>query len=112
MKQLIKKCLITGILSLSMLAGSVAVPGMQITAYAAEKMQTGGRMDITLGTHSGSKTVTARLSNHTWVEMYDKNWNKVWAGAYNSGTHVLYCGSNVYTVTFYLELDKMANITW
>lgn len=89
----------------------VMLLGSALTVHAQTKTQYGGRMDITLGNHSTTMMVTAKVDKNTRVEMWDKNWNSVWAGNF-SGTRTFDCGSNVYTVTFYLDTNKTATVTW
>lgn len=99
------KKLIVIVLATAILLGST------LTAYAKTETFYGGRRDITLGDHSSTVRVTAKASQITRVQMWDKNWNPVWSDFF-WGSRTFDCGSNVYTITFYLDLDKTCTVTW
>lgn len=117
MKISIKKFIVVGILTLLMLTDSTVGTFLNVTSsptltvFAQTQEYHGGRRDITLGIHSNTVYVTAKVDKSTWFEAYDKNWNPLWSGSFN-GLRTFTCGPEVYTVTFYLADDTRATITW
>lgn len=99
------KNLIVIVLATAMLLGST------LTVYAQTQTFYGGRRDITLGDHNSTIRVFATAEQVTRVQMWDKNWNSVWAESFQ-GDYLFECGPDVYTITFYLDSNKKCTVTW